>query len=104
MEWKPATNRDSGTTRNTTAFSEPSNCDGVIHSTCRPCALLSFPVFSALPMDRAYICFFDNKDKPSFHASSGFTRNFQPKPSFHALAHLQRTLCEYRFDHIVTNE
>jgi serine/threonine-protein kinase ATR len=64
----------------------------------------SLLVFSAMPIDRAYIYFFDDKDKPSFHASSGITRNFQPKPSFHALAHLQRTLGEYRFDHIVTNE
>jgi hypothetical protein len=64
----------------------------------------SLLVFSAMPIDRAYIYFFDDKDKPSFHASSGITRNFQPKPSFHALAHLQRTLGEYRFHHIVTNE
>ena len=64
----------------------------------------SLLVFSAMPIDRAYIYFFDDKDKPSFHASSGITRNFQPKPSYHALAHLQRTLGEYRFDHIVTNE
>src|SRR5213078_5382262 len=37
-------------------------------------------------------------------ASSGITRNFQPKASFHALAHLQKMLGEYRFDHVVKNE
>jgi hypothetical protein len=47
---------------------------------------------------------FASKDKPGLHASSGFTRNFQPKPSFHALAHLYRTLGEYRFHRLVTNE
>jgi hypothetical protein len=63
----------------------------------------SLLVFSAMPVERAYIYFFDDKDKPSFHASSGITRNFQPKPSFHALAHLQRTLGNYRFHRLVTN-
>jgi hypothetical protein len=64
----------------------------------------SLLVFSSMPVERAYIYFFDDKDKPSFHASSGITRNFQPKPSFHALAHLQQMLGEYRFHHVVTNE
>jgi hypothetical protein len=64
----------------------------------------SLLVFSAMPVERAYIFFFDDKDKPGLHASSGITRNFQPKPSFHALAHLQGTLGDYRFHRIVTNE
>lgn len=63
----------------------------------------SLLVFSAMPVEHAFIYFFDDKDKPSFHASSGITRNFQPKPSFHALAHLQRVLGDYRFQHTVTN-
>jgi hypothetical protein len=63
----------------------------------------SLLVFSAMPVDRAYVYFFNDNDKPGFHASSGITRNFQPKPSFHALAHLQRVLGEYRFTRIVTN-
>ena len=61
-------------------------------------------VFSAMPVERAYIYFFDDKDKPGLHASSGITRNFQPKPSFHALAHLQRLIGAYRFNGVVTNE
>jgi len=64
----------------------------------------SLLVFSSMPVERAYIYFFDDKDKPGLHASSGITRNFQPKPSFHALAHLYRTLGDYRFHRLVTNE
>jgi serine/threonine-protein kinase ATR len=63
----------------------------------------SLLVFSAMPIERAFIYFFDDKDQPGFHASSGITRNFQPKPSFHALAHLQRVLGDYRFHQMVTN-
>jgi len=64
----------------------------------------SLLVFSAMPVERAYIYFFNDDDQPSLHASAGITRHFQPKPSFHALAHLQRVLGEYRFQSIVTNE
>lgn len=61
----------------------------------------SFLLFSAMAVDRAYMYFFDDKDEPSFHAASGLTRNFQPKPSFHAQAHLYRTLGDYRFSKAV---
>jgi len=63
----------------------------------------SLLVFSSMTIDRAYIYFFNDQDKPSLHASAGITRNFQPKPSFHALAHLQRTLGNYRFSRVITN-
>ena len=63
----------------------------------------SLLVFSAMPVERAYIYYFNDDDKPSLHASSGITRHFQPKPSYYALAHLQRALGEYRFDHVVTD-
>ncbi|MFD0893702.1 hypothetical protein KBB96_09005 [Luteolibacter ambystomatis] len=61
-------------------------------------------VFSAMPLDRAYVYFFDDKDEPQLHGSSGLTRNFQPKPSFHALSHFQKVLGDYRFSRIVKNE
>lgn len=61
----------------------------------------SFLVFSALPVERAYLYFFNDEDKASLHASSGLTRHFKPKPSFHAVSHLQRTLGEYRFARVV---
>lgn len=64
----------------------------------------SLLVFSAMPVERAYIYFFNDDDKPGLHASAGVTRHFQPKPSYHALAHLQRVLGAYRFQGIVTNE
>jgi serine/threonine-protein kinase ATR len=57
----------------------------------------SFMVFASMPIERAYIYFFDDNDTPQLHGSSGITRHFQPKPSFHAVAHLQKTLGEYRF-------
>ncbi len=64
----------------------------------------SLLVFSAMPVERAYIYFFNDEDQPKLHASSGITRHFAPKPSYYALAHLQRTLGEYRFERMVTNE
>jgi hypothetical protein len=57
----------------------------------------AFLVFAAMEVNRAYLYFFNDSDEPSFHASSGITRNFEPKPSFHALAHLYRSLGDYRF-------
>jgi hypothetical protein len=59
--------------------------------------LRSIFVFTAMEIERAYIYFFDDKDEPALHASSGITRNGVPKPSFHALAHLQAALGEGRF-------
>jgi len=64
----------------------------------------SLLVYSAMPVARAYLYFFNDKDEPRLHASSGITRDFKPKPSFYALAQFQRLLGDYRFDHIVINE
>lgn len=58
-------------------------------------------LFSALDVRRAYMYFFNDADEPAFHAASGLTRNFEPKPSFHATAHLHRALGEYRFGRVV---
>lgn len=58
-------------------------------------------LFSAMDVARAYIYFFNDSDEPGLHASSGVTRHFQPKASFHALAHLQRALGEYRFERVL---
>jgi len=58
-------------------------------------------VFLTLDIARAYIYFFDDKDEASVHASAGITRNFEPKPSYHALAHLQKTLGEFRLSKVV---
>lgn len=64
----------------------------------------SILVFSSMPVDRAYVYFFNDRDEPSLHASSGITRNFEPKPAFHALAHLQRVLGDFRFLRVVRHE
>jgi hypothetical protein len=64
----------------------------------------SLLVFSAMPVERAYVYFFNDDDQPGLHASAGLTRHFQPKPSFHALAHLQRVLGDCRFHQIITNQ
>ena len=57
----------------------------------------AFMVLAATGLDRAYLYFFNDDDTPHLHASSGLTRNFMPKPAFHAVAHLQKTLGDYRF-------
>lgn len=64
----------------------------------------SFLVFSSLPVERAYLYFFNDEDKASLHASAGITRHFKPKPSYHALAHLQEKLGDCRFVKIVKND
>lgn len=53
--------------------------------------------FAERDIARAYIYYFNDSDQPSVHASSGLTRNFQPKPSFWAIKHLYEKLGEYRF-------
>jgi len=58
-------------------------------------------VFAALPVERAYIYFFDDNDEPHLHGASGITRHFEPKPAYYALAHLQATLGDYRFSRAV---
>ena len=64
----------------------------------------AFLIFSTLDLDRAYIYWFNDEDVASVHASSGLTRHYQPKPSFHAVAHLFATLGEYRFERVVTEK
>jgi len=55
-------------------------------------------LFMEMGVDRGYVYFFNDDDAPQLHGSSGITRKFVPKPAFHALAHLQRVLGDYRFD------
>jgi hypothetical protein len=57
----------------------------------------SFLLLAGLRVDRAHLFFFNDRDEPHVHGSSGITRNFVPKPAFHALAWLQRSLGDYRF-------
>ncbi|HTH46737.1 MAG TPA: hypothetical protein VMB21_04435 [Candidatus Limnocylindria bacterium] len=61
----------------------------------------SWLVFATMPIQRAYLYFFNDDDTPQLHGAAGLTRKFQPKPSFHAVAHLQRSLGDYRFARVV---
>jgi hypothetical protein len=64
----------------------------------------SFLCLSALTVERAYLYFFNDKDEPQLHAASGLTRNYRPKPAFHAVSHLYRTLGDYRFVNALARE
>lgn len=57
----------------------------------------SFLLLARHRVDRAHMFFFNDDDAPSVHGSSGITRKFQPKPSFHAMAWLSKSLGDYRF-------
>ena len=60
-----------------------------------------YMVLCALGVDRAYLYFFNDDDTPHLHGSSGLTRNFVPKPAFYAVAHLQKTIGDYRLTKVV---
>ncbi|MHA3775087.1 hypothetical protein ACXR0O_26495 [Verrucomicrobiota bacterium sgz303538] len=60
-----------------------------------------FLVLAASGVDRAYLYFFNDNDEAHVHGSSGLTRNFVPKPAFHAVAHLQNTLGDFRLNQVI---
>ena len=60
----------------------------------------SFLILARLGVDRAHLYFFNDSDEPKLHASSGITRNFEPKPAFHALAWMQKSLGDFRFSRV----
>lgn len=92
------------TTKPSPAEGDFKNWVGVTDTQQAQYLVRAFLVFSALDLDRAYIYFFNDDDSPSVHGSSGLTRHFQPKPSFHAVAHLYHTLGGYRFSRIVASK
>ena len=57
----------------------------------------SFLLFAEMGVDKAFVYFFNDEDKPQLHAGSGLTRNFQPKPAYHAVAWMLAALKDYRF-------
>ncbi|HEY1052873.1 MAG TPA: hypothetical protein VGE39_24055, partial [Prosthecobacter sp.] len=57
----------------------------------------SYFLFAQMGIGKAFIFFFNDDDKPAFHACSGITRKFKPKPSYHAIAWMLRHLADYRF-------
>lgn len=61
----------------------------------------SFFLFARMGVDKAFLYFFNDDDKPQLHACSGLTRNFQPKPAYHAVAWMLKSLADYRFSKAV---
>ena len=60
-------------------------------------------LFMSKPVDRAYIILYNDEDAPSVHGASGLTRNFEPKPSYWALAQMQELLGDFRFSKALSN-
>lgn len=54
-------------------------------------------IFMGMGLDRGYIFFFDDEDKPSVHASSGIMRHGKPKPAWYMLKQLQELLGDFIF-------
>ncbi|MCG9894763.1 MAG: hypothetical protein MH204_04750 [Fimbriimonadaceae bacterium] len=63
-----------------------------------------FLAFASLPVDRAYMFWFDDDDEWGLHAASGLTRKGEPKPSFHAVSQLQSLLGNFRYAGMVVEE
>jgi hypothetical protein len=61
----------------------------------------SFFLFAGMGVEKAFVFFFNDEDKHSFHAASGLTRNYQPKPAYHAVAWMLKHLQDYRFSRIL---
>jgi hypothetical protein len=57
----------------------------------------SFFLFAKMGVGKAFVYFFNDNDEAKLHAASGLTRNFQPKPAWHAVAWMLRSLADYRF-------
>lgn len=58
----------------------------------------SYLVMSGMDIERAYLFWFNDADEPQLHGSSGLTRNYVPKPSYYAVAHLRKALGDFRFN------
>jgi exo-beta-1,3-glucanase (GH17 family) len=61
----------------------------------------SFLLFSGMGVEKAFVYFFNDKDEPKLHAASGITRNYEPKPSYHAIAWMLKSLSNYRFSKVI---
>ena len=61
----------------------------------------SFFLFAEMGIAKSFLYFFNDSDEPKLHAASGLTRNFQPKPAYHAVAWMLRNLEDYRFSKVI---
>ena len=57
----------------------------------------SFFLFARMGVDKAFVYFYNDEDKPQLHACSGLTRNYEPKPGFHAVAWMLKSLADHHF-------
>ncbi|QQE09920.1 hypothetical protein JD969_10350 [Planctomycetota bacterium] len=64
----------------------------------------SYAAFAKLDVERAYMYWFDDKDRPELYGSSGITRNGVPKESYWALEQMQTLLGDYRFDEVIRED
>lgn len=61
----------------------------------------SFLLFSSMKIDKAFVYFFNDSDEARLHHASGITRNYAPKPAYHAIGWMLKSLEDYRFSRIV---
>ena len=61
----------------------------------------SFLLLSGMGVDRAFVYFFNDKDEPRLHHASGLTRDYAPKPAYHAVAWMLRSLGGHRFHRVL---
>lgn len=59
---------------------------------------------ATLAVERAYVFWFNDDDVPQLHGSSGLTRRYEPKPSYWAMAQVQRVLGESRLVQVVRQD
>jgi serine/threonine-protein kinase ATR len=60
----------------------------------------SYLEFARMDVDQAHVFYYNDSDEPTLFAGSGLTRNYVPKPSYHAVSHLMETLGDYKFDEV----
>lgn len=61
----------------------------------------SFLLFARMGVEKSFVYFFNDKDEAKLHAASGITRNYEPKPAYHAIAWMLRSLADHRFSKVV---
>jgi hypothetical protein len=61
----------------------------------------SYLLFAEMGVDKAFAYFFNDKDEAKLHHASGITRNYEPKPAYHAIAWMLRSLEHYRFAKVI---
>jgi hypothetical protein len=61
----------------------------------------SYLLFAEMGVDKAFAYFFNDKDEAKLHHASGITRNYEPKPAYHAIAWMLQSLVGNRFKKVI---